>query len=245
MSITGQVGGMTWSGLQFNGNNSAGTGWYFEVITFSLFIHCSIYNCTTYGIQVLVPNVNDATNNCFQNIVISTPAATCIRIGAATTGHNMCHNTFMNLQLSHGNHAIDIDWSDINSFYQTFCLKGVAAGTNYDVLLRGNSPSTSVGAASTRFYHLEGDNVEAQATTGAGTPLFNEVYGYDQVNGQRSPLIHTGALLSNYGMSTVAETVSGHSVTFRQFPFPRGKPSASLRQLRPIRAPISSMTVRI
>jgi len=100
-----------------------------------------------------------------------------------------------------------MDWSDNNAFYQTFCFR--AAGTAYDVLLRGDSPVSGVGASGTRFYHLEGE-LEVQAVT-SGSVFFNEVYGYDQGNGQRSPLIPSGAKLYTAGMAVVAETVSGHS----------------------------------
>ena len=101
-------------------------------------------------------------------------------------------NTFSNLWLWHNNRALDIGWSDNNSFYDVFCHPN--GTSNYDVLLRGDSPTSGLGSMNNRWYHLEG-SIEVQAITGVGSNEYNEIYGYDQGNSQPNPLIHTGGKL--------------------------------------------------
>ena len=86
----------------------------------------------------------------------------------------------------HGNRALDIGWSDNNDFRQIFCYR--ANGTNDDILLRPLSTAN-------RFWHVEGVIEAMKKPDPPDSRYADQVFGYDQTNGQPLPTIHPGAML--------------------------------------------------
>lgn len=186
VSLPGAIGGMKWEGICFDGNNLASTGWYFEALSNCLIQHCSIFGCTRYAIH-FNPQVggDNSAFNVFTALQIVCGSATGIQMDADPTGPNCCHNTFINTGIIHGNRALVCQWSDNNDFILLFCYAN--GGGNYDILLGPQSTAN-------RFWHTEG-SIEVQTPPVVDLRYANQVFGYDQTNGQKPPLIHPNGQL--------------------------------------------------
>lgn len=202
VSGAGNIGGLTIIGIYFFGNSLAAKGLYFESLSHSLIQSCSVEGTTSICMHLYPQSGQDGcTNNKFDNLYLVGQASQCgIKIDAAVLSVNACHNHFSNLFITAGNYAVDIGWSDNNTWTQVYCFHVGGAIVSQDVHLRSQVGALGAGAFATSqyFFHLEGTVLVDASVAG------NFIYCYDKANGQADPVVGAGGLLMWTSMSSTA-----------------------------------------
>ncbi|OMF47706.1 MULTISPECIES: glycosyl hydrolase family 28-related protein [Paenibacillus] len=181
LKVTGLVGGLSWSNFVIDGQNLASIGVSLDQLRNSTWSNVKIIRCAT-GLKALPVDGGSPNKNTMFNVFTDLAVLRCgVCVDLGGTGiSNVCHNTFINLQVDYtGTDGIIMGDTDNNQFTTVY---GFARGaTGYTVRLKN-------GSRSNYFMHFQGS---AKAESGSN----NIIFGYDRENGQTRPVVDTGAKL--------------------------------------------------